>query len=85
MKHSIFANPDMWNAQETLEFQLRQDKHEVKMSQKDPARTVSWMNTFSLAIPDPIEALKCARTSHSLSQKCFSSLADATWWKLQTA
>jgi hypothetical protein len=69
------VNKELWEVKKVLRHRVRGDTAEVKVVWNDPNKKSSWVDLYALAIQDPTEILKYARTKHLLSQKPFSTLA----------
>ena len=71
------ANKDLWNAKRVLAHRIKDDNTtEVKVQWKDPNKSTSWVDLYSLALQDPTEILRYAKNNHLLSQKPFSIITN---------
>ena len=70
------GNEELWDVKKVIKHRTKDGKTEVKVIWKDPNKSSSWINMYALAIQDPSEILRYAKTKHLLSQKPFSVLVE---------
>ena len=57
-----FINKDLWDAKRVLGHRMKHNKVEVKVEWNDINKGRSWVDAYSLALQDPTEILKYAKT-----------------------
>ena len=57
-----FINKDLWDAKRVLGHRVKHNKVEVKVEWNDINKGRSWVDAYSLALQDPTEILKYAKT-----------------------
>ena len=71
------ANRDLWNVKRVLAHRIKDNNTtEVKVQWKDPNKSTSWVDLYSLTFQDLVEILRYAKNNHLLSQKPFSIITN---------